>query len=162
MKKITILFCLFTILLSAACQSGPAPQPTQVFTEPTQPPTEVPLSPTSAATQTTEPPTATTAPTETPQPTETAAPTVAPPPINEAGVLSPDDFSIGTVAGVADSWFVTVEEGTPYEPYGPPPMRGWPPHLFVTFEEEGRPEADPNYFAITAPQGRVFPVQAYL
>jgi heat shock protein HslJ len=41
-------------------------------------------------------------------------------------------------------------------------MRGWPPHLFVTFEEEGRPEADPDHFTINAPQGRVFPVEAYL
>jgi heat shock protein HslJ len=81
--------------------------------------------------------------------------------VNESGALSPDDFSIGTVAGVANSWFVTLVSGMPYGPEGPPPLKGWPPHLFVTFEEEGRPEADPENFVISAPQGRVFPVEAY-
>jgi hypothetical protein len=75
--------------------------------------------------------------------------------------LDPEDFSIGTTGGVASSWTASPAGALLYGEEGPPPLRGWPEHLFVTFEEEGLPTADTDIFTQFTPQGRIFPVEAY-
>lgn len=141
MKKTLFFVLLVLSLVLAACRPGePAP---------TETPTAEP-SPTAEAV------------TETPAPTDTPAllPTVQAPPVDQAGVLNPNDFTLN-VGTLYQGWGKNVVQGAPYDPNTPPPLNGFPPSLLVNFGVPGDPLPLADEFDISIPQGRVFPTAAY-